>query len=184
MRALIKAAIRIIIIIMFLRLVYSLIQYVSAIFTSLKYTSPIYILGMIAVGLIGILVLYLLWRKTDWLVRILAGNIKDNELVIKTSNLDLIKVAMGILGIYLLVTSVPDLFGLLVYHIHITKVAPDLLLMPTEQALEIKQWVTTTITILVGVWLVSRLRGIEGIVKLINNVWNKGQIIDNDDDEE
>ena len=60
MRALIKAAIRIIIIIMFLRLVYSLIQYVSAIFTSLKYTSPIYILGMIAVALIGILVLYLL----------------------------------------------------------------------------------------------------------------------------
>ena len=67
----------------------------------------------IAIFLIGILIIYFMWNKLDWLVGIIAGNYNENELVIKTSNDDLIKVVFGILGIYLIVTEIPTVAGLI-----------------------------------------------------------------------
>lgn len=134
--------------------------------------------------LVGALILYILWRKTDWLVRILAGNINENELVISTSNLDLIRVTMGILGIYLLITSIPDLIGISAYHIFITNNLSDRNWFTEDKALLIERLVTTICSILIGIWLVSGLRGIKGIIKGINNFWNKAKITNDGEKEE
>jgi len=89
-------------------------------------------------------------------------------LVIKTSNLDLIKVAMRMFGIFLLITSIPELTGLSVYHIRLIHES-DLMYSPIQQATTIMNLVSNIITIVIGAWLVI---GTKGIAKAIDNVMN------------
>lgn len=167
MRSIIKAAIRIIIVIMFLKSLLGLVNNLSGVLINpalYEYRYSFYTVAIsLAIIFTGMLILYLLWRKTDWLVRIIAGNINENEVVISTSNLDLIKVAMRILGIYLLVTSVPTLIGMISYHLSLGSE------FPRQMAMILKDYVTEVITILIGAWLVL---GTKGINKVVDNVLN------------
>ena len=168
MRSIIKAAVRVIILIMFVMLLkfimYSAQSIMMAPALGIDIDLLFYTSSILGPFIIGTLVLYFLWRKTDWIVRIIAGNLNDNELVIKTSNLDLLKVAMRLFGIYLLIASIPDLFGLLTYYIRMNN---ELMYTAHVQATTLRSSVSNIITIGIGVWLVI---GTRGIAKVIDNI--------------
>lgn len=172
MRSIIKATVRVIILIMFvmlLKIVISNVQWVIMLPRLNIEQDLLYYTGIIgSLFVIGTLVLYFLWRKTDWLVRTIAGDLNDNELVIKTSNLDLLKVAMRMFGIFLLITSIPELIGLSAYHIRLIHES-DLVYSPIQQATTIMNFVSNMITIIIGAWLVI---GTRGIAKAIDNLMN------------
>jgi hypothetical protein len=124
MKTLIRAAVRIIIIVMFVMMVKMLLVNIQ--WTALNFRDgsirqiSYYQIGL-TVDQFGVYsaILALLWLRTDWIVRVIAGNIDDSELVISTSNLDLIRVSMQILGMVLLATSIPKLLGLGAYYFRI-----------------------------------------------------------------
>ena len=172
MRTLIKAAVRIIIIFMFVAVFKIVINSAQWIIRGpgINIEQNIYYF-IVTIGgqlVIYTLILCLLWWKTDWIVRIIAGNSDDNELVIKTANLDLLKVAMRIFGIFLIVTSIPDLFGLATYHMVLIPES-DLIYTPVQKANGLMNLVTTIVTMAIGAWLVI---GTRGITKVIDHVMN------------
>jgi len=177
MHTLIKAAVRLGIILMSLQL---LISFANGLASILNIFNPQYSSGfelylglaiIIGVALIGALILYILWRKSDWLVRKLAGDINENELVINTSNLDLINVVMRVIGMFLILISIPKLAGLIVYRGVLANAYTDMLLASNARAMasEIKEWITVIGTILIGLWLAL---GGAGIVQVFNKIWN------------
>ena len=173
MRSIIKAAVRVIIIIIFVSLlkhVISTLQWLITIPNNYMIPQDLpYLIGIVGGPfIIFTLILYFLWRNTDWIVRVIAGNLNDNELVIKTSNLDLVKVFMRIFGIFLIVTSIPELFGLAVYHI-VLIIPDELMYSPISRATTLMNIVTIVLTMGVGTWLVI---GTRGITKVIDNVMN------------
>jgi hypothetical protein len=116
-------------------------------------------------------ILILLWLNTDRLVKFIAGNINDRELIITSTNLDLYKVALLILGVFLLATSVPELLGLASYHLRMHFLIEQMGMAKAleVQSNELKNGVMMVAKILAGLWLVL---GTRGIVKAIDNVMN------------
>ena len=176
MRSLIRAAVRVIIIVMFVMMVKMLlvnIQWVAMNFHDESLRQILYYQIGLTVGQFGVYsaILALLWLKTDWIVRVIAGNIDDNELLITSSNLDLVRVAMQILGMVLLATSIPKLLGLGAYHFRILNLVEklDVPSSAVSQATELQSFVIIIVTFLIGLWLVL---GTRGIVKAIDSVMN------------
>ena len=176
MRSLIRAAVRIIIIVMFVMMVKMLIvniQWTAMNFHDESIRQILYYQIGLTVGQFGVYsaILALLWLKTDWIVRFIAGNIDDSEIVISTSNLDLVKVAMQILGMVLLATSIPKLLGFGAYHFRILDMVEklDVPSSAVSRATELESFVTIMVTLLIGLWLTI---GTRGIVKAIDNVMN------------
>jgi hypothetical protein len=174
MRLAIKAFIRILLIFIALQTVLHIVNYVhNMLFYHRMYPEdydlflPVIIL--VAAVLILILVIYVLWWKTDWLVRVVSGRTREKELVITTSNLDLFKVAMRILGIVLLVNAIPTLIGLIGYHFSIPQEYREFSSY-SQSAGEIKEFIIVGVKILFGVWLIV---GSKGIVKAIDKVWSR-----------
>ncbi|RPJ63891.1 MAG: hypothetical protein EHM12_01175 [Dehalococcoidia bacterium] len=165
MRTLIKAVVRIVIALMawgwFLSLVQTIFSFANFI-SHPEYGTGLgqYLFMSAALILLigGAVLLVLLWRNTDWLVGVLAGNIDEKQLVINTTNLDLITVVLRILGISLIFTALPALAGHIVNQAIITngpfQVAPDV------QARAVESMITTGGTILIGVWLLYGGKGI------------------------
>lgn len=172
MRAIIKAALRIIIIILFITLLRNVLINVQIIILGYhnEYYDNIFIDISIFIGffILSTALLYFFWRKTDWFVKILAGKTVDTELTISTSNIDLLKVAMRILGMYLIITSIPDLIGLSAYHIRLLQVK-DFVYPYTLQAEVIKDAIVGLITFGIGIWL---LLGTRRITRIIDNIGN------------
>ncbi len=171
MRFIIKAAIRIIILIMGLRLLLILFNYISSLFYDTGIFRDENIFGylgtFLGVDIAGLIVLGILWWKTDWLVKKFYGNIEDSSLVINTSNIDFITVTIQIIGIYLVVTSIPDFAGLAVYHFQMQTKFPGFDLSEF-QVQETKQWITTSVTFVIGLllassskWFVKKIQGAE-----------------------
>ena len=172
MRSIIKAAIRVTIVILFVKYLVETINRVSVLFIypfsqDLEAYPLLYM--YIAFFIVMTVILFLLWWKTDWIVKIVLGVLDENELSINTSNKDLIKVAMYILGLWLLVTSIPDLFGIFAYQIRLMEENPDLIYTAGQQAVTIRDVVSYVITIVIGAWLVL---GNKGISKVIDTVMN------------
>jgi hypothetical protein len=174
MRLAVKAFIRIMLIFVALQAVIYFIRYISSIVNYNHsylgdYDLFIDVIFLVASALIVLLVIYVFWWKTDWLVRVLVGRTREKELVISTSNLDLIKVAMRILGVVLLVNAIPELIGLVGYHFSLPAEFWD---YPSyyESARETQEFIIVGIKILFGVWLVL---GSRGIVKVIDKVWER-----------
>jgi hypothetical protein len=161
MHTLIKAAVRLVIILMSLQLLTLFANGLANIVDLL----------IIGVALVGALILYILWRKSDWLVKKLAGDINENELVINTSNLDLINVVMRVIGMFLILISIPKLAGLIAYRGVLANAYTDMLLASNARATasEIKEWITNIGTLLIGLWLAL---GGAGIVQVFNKIWN------------
>lgn len=169
MKTLIKAAIRIIITIGFIWMFISLAGILSSsasVVSQPRFShDPLsywFIILPLAILLALAAILIILWRKSDWLVAVLAGNINETELVISTTNLDLITVVLRILGICLVLTSLPALAGQLTSY----GIMKDLFPSPLDyQARMIENLVKTGGTILIGAWL---LFGGKGIVETVN----------------
>jgi hypothetical protein len=124
-----------------------------------------YLGTILGVDIAGLILLCILWWKTDWLAKLLGVNTDDNALVIKTSNVGFLTVAIQIIGIFFIITSIPDFIGLAVYHIQMRDTFPGYDLSE-YQIQETKQWVITSLTFILGLllasgskWLVKRIQG-------------------------
>jgi hypothetical protein len=132
---------------------------------SLEYNILPYILLLIGAIILAAGVLFILWKKADWLVRLVAGNINDNDLVIKTSNLDLFNVIMRAFGVFLLVSSIPALVGLIGQHIHLNQIYQNDL---TNQYTFTGQYISHGLKIIIGLFLIQ---GTERISKMMDKVY-------------
>jgi hypothetical protein len=171
MKALIKAVIRIIILVIGIQLLFAIFNEVSWFFTdnvfSDKNTLKL-IEIIIGVGIIELAVLFVMWKKTSWLVKILAGDINDNILAINTSNLALISIAIQILGIYMIVNFLPDLLGLTYNRFRMQQIYAGY--SNSELGIqEIKLWVITIAKLLIGIWLASGSKWLVKRLKGSNN---------------
>ena len=183
MRSLIKAAIRIIIILFFFQLLRQFLSAISS-FTYMSHYSgyediafPLAI--VIATGIVAIIVLVVLWIKTDWLVKVIAGDLNENELVINTSNSDLIKTALRILGLFLLITSIPELLGLASYHIRIENELSNafMSLSPEQKAHLTQEWILLIVKIIIGIWLTTGLKGGKPVADGVSRFWRTGDVL-------
>jgi hypothetical protein len=182
MKTLIKAVVRIFIIAAFLSLFNTLLNMISnSVFSSgvFKEYPWAYISGFIAVAIAAVL-LFVLWRKTDWVIRRIVGDIDDHEISINTTNLDLIRVAMFIFGIVWVVTSISGLIG---FGYFITG-APSYyenawsIVGPDERARIITGQTEPIIKFVVGMWLVF---GNRSVVAIFNRILNGSQAKDSQD---
>jgi hypothetical protein len=139
----------------------------------------------LVLSIIGIIVLSVLWWKTDWFMRILAGEISDQEPVISISKPELFDFAIRILGIYLVVRYIPLLIGLIAYRISIAIASPEeFYLYNTPLVYEIEQWVVVSFYILIGLFLASGIKGMKTIGRIIRNFWNRAILSSGDIDED
>ncbi|MBM4432986.1 MAG: hypothetical protein FJ025_03210 [Chloroflexi bacterium] len=187
MRTIIKVALRIVIILAFIQVLQFLINNVSYSLVSSRmipyedvpYPLAYSLIIFITPAAVAIAILVLLWRKTDWLVKVLAGNIDENALVINTSNSDFIKVVMRVLGIILIFISIPNLFGMIAYSASNSVFFSGLTIPPQMQSNEIERWVTVAVKLLVGLLLATgaippSANRRESIRKIVKKIWNAG----------
>ncbi len=187
MRTIIKAIVRILVLLFFIRLLGAMIANLSnfALWIRGDYASRE--LAIISVGsallimVFAILVLYFGWRKTDNIVRILAGDLNEDGLVISTSNFDLHRTLMMFLGAYLIVTSVPNLAGLSANYLFLRIQVPGYPGDKGMSASEISNLVVQTVSLLLGIWLMA---GGKTIAKIIRNIYNFGSITHNSEKEQ
>ena len=173
MRSVVKAAIRIVLIYLFLTALLPLIQFFSVVLADTSDMPGIYTYSYFVFPVVlYILILCVLWWKTNWLVRFLAGSAPDDSLVITTSNIDLFIVALRILGIFLIVNAIADLIGLISYHFSIHEIYPEFI--GTNMELDwIRELATNITTLVIG--LVLAFSG----SKLFNpfrNLWYTGSL--------
>jgi hypothetical protein len=185
MRTLIKAAVRIALALMawssFLLLAQTIISLANLFAHPAYITDPsayYFIVLPFAIFLAAALILIFLWRKTDWLVGVLAGNMNETELVINTTNLDLITVVLRIFGMCLILTSLPTLAGQLANQA-IIKSSPFMGAVEV-QARTFEGLISTGGTILIGVWL---LYGGKGIVEEVDRQVTRSKKSPTDDTE-
>jgi hypothetical protein len=181
MKTIIKAIIKIIALVFALQLLSPLVaniitvirMYNDNIYTGNGQGILIYFLAeALFIILIAALVLYFGWWKTDKIVRLIAGDLKENALVVSTSNVNLYRVILSVLGICLLVTSVPSLLGLISYHIYGAQTYSDIFRPPPDVvASEIERWVLQIVTFLIGIWLTV---GSKPIAKFFVRIWKQG----------
>jgi hypothetical protein len=175
MRTLTRAIIRIMLIVMFLSTLLTFIRYLEGILVTLPragiQATWFEFFLLIASAIISLMILSFFWWKTNWLVNVLAGRVSNHELIITTSNVDLVKVAMRILGIWLLADSLPSLVGLIGYHIALP---PQDIVDKYTHATEIKNWLFAGSKTLVGFWLVL---GTRGIYRALDKLWDKTEMV-------
>ena len=175
MKTIIKAIIKIIALVFAIKLLSPLIGSITNVIMMYKdnmYTDNgqyilIYLAEALFIIIVSALVLYFGWWKTDKIVRLIAGDLKENAIVVSTSNVDLYRVILSVLGIYLLATSVPNLLSLISYHFYYAQMYPDIGLPPDMVANEIGRWVFQIVTFLLGIWLAV---GSKPIAKFFSNI--------------
>jgi hypothetical protein len=122
MKTIIKAAIRIIILIIGIRYFFVLVSNLGSALGNYFYSddfSAMYhgqslltvIIGVTVPIIILWLVGFIFWRLSDWLVKIVSGDQNENNLIINISNSELINVTLQILGVYFIASSIPSFIG-------------------------------------------------------------------------
>ena len=185
MRSLIKAVFRVVLVFLFINLVIQVVNYISQILlnshiyatASEKFNVFPYIIGACIAFVVFSLVLLFLWRKTNGVVKFIAGDVTENELAITTTNSELYRVVMHILGIYLIVSSIPYIAGTLGYSIYYENINETV--YQSIGGMNIESLIIKGITVLLGIWLVI---GNNPIMKVINSVKNYVQPPLNDED--
>ncbi len=167
MRAILRVAIRIMLIVVFLQVLMNTFNTIARIVTrdgfsmsrSVFYTeiAP-YLIGF----LIVLLVLWVLFWKVNTIVRLLAGRMMNDQLVISVNNQGLFQLAVRMLGIYLLITTIPDLLGSLGYHITMIDYYRQFGMQADAEAWEVQSYVKSGAKILIGIGLIIGWRRISG----------------------
>jgi hypothetical protein len=158
MRGLVTAAIRIILIFVFL----STLNILGSNFYTLWFTSDLPskpdFLSSVGVLLLIFLIIFViswvLWWKAELFANYFAGSISDDELVINTNNTDLIKFVLRIVGICLIFFALPNVFGHVAYHIRYVVLYSGMSNYSIPQASEVMWWVTDAVQILIGIFLI------------------------------
>jgi len=180
MKSIIKVALRIILVVLFLQWANSSLTYINStifIFTTPAHSDSVlssFITTAVYIVL-GALVLLFLWRSTDKIVDFLAKGLNESTLVISTDNIDLIRVVTRVMGIYLIVTSIPYVFGILGGHYYWAQFYRNLGLRPLDdwQVWEIQRMIVYFVTLLFGLLLVL---GSKQIMRALRYIWNAGNV--------
>lgn len=175
MHTLVKAGVRLVIIFVSLQLLTYFANSLISILSMLQFSADLYsYLGltvMLAVTIVSALILYFAWRKSDWLVTKLAGDVEEKEIVISTNNADLTNVVLRIVGMVLILIFTPKLIGLVANRV--VAVYMPYLGSANPTPWEIQQWVTVIGTILIGIWLTISGTGIfKAFTKIGNYIKN------------
>jgi hypothetical protein len=147
---------------------------VSLSYYDYKTTFNIIFLAVVFVVLTALL--YFLWRKSDGIVKLLAGNVDEQNITITLSNTGLMSVVLRITGVVLLVSNIPRLLGTLVYYAYEGFGGNG-----SFMASEMRQWVIIGVSCLLGLWLAFGAKWFAGVLK---SIWNAGTKPPGDDDGE
>ncbi len=177
MKAVTQAAIRLVVLFMGLQLFMGLLR---SIVNLIVFRDPYYEQYgyYLAIGLSAAMfvlegfVLYVVWRKAERLARTILGDNEDGQLVIATSARDLVGVALGVMGIYLVATTIGRIFGLVAFRFRSIVLAGEGA-TPTLQPREAQDWVVAVVTLLLGAFL---MWGGRGTVNVISDIWNRGSV--------
>ena len=156
MQLLIKAVVRIILIWAFLNLVSTIPYYISN-YQYFAGDEILYISIVSGFYVLLIALLFILWLKTDFIMKLLLGKLgAQSQEIVQISSPDLYKLLLKVMGIYLIVTTIPTMSRLIYsYWYNNTQ---DITL-PNHMFVE---WLPLIVQIILGVWLII---GNEGIRK-------------------
>jgi hypothetical protein len=164
MISLIKAIVRIIVILMFIDILPVCMNNFFSIWNhrySDSYQSYYWtdLSIVISIFLISIFILFVVWLKAGSVGRLLVGKTGDNnKLVIDTSNLELFRMVLIFIGVYLLVTNISELSGLIGYHFRLMNSTSVYDITPEDQAKEMKLWIVPIVSIIIGLGLTFGLK--------------------------
>lgn len=180
MRLFIKAAFRVMLVWLLIDIVLSLISQISNLMIQTRlYPFEDYFpwvpLGFaIAASLVGVLLLWVLWMKTDRVVNLLTGKQDTGTVVISTTNFDFMQAAVRIIGLILILWGLPDLFGAISYLVGLNPAYFETYRLSTEVASGIRWLVTAAAKIILGTILVL---GWRQLVNTINKYWDKARMM-------
>jgi hypothetical protein len=166
MRSIIKSALRVFVCYIFIRVLISFVNNFFSTWNNYKsyhdYGDEQHIWLELALLIAGLLVsafiLWIFWWKAGSLTKLLAGNIEDNKLFINIVNTDLIRLALLFIGVILVISSIPDLVGLIGYHIRLTNLSQGMTLDLDVKANELKFWIVAIASIVIGLGLVFGIK--------------------------
>lgn len=170
MRTLTRAAVRIILAIMFLQTFFTALNYLVNLSRYSVQSIGLGLLLILGVSVISFIILGLLWWRTEWLVNLLAGRVSNHELIITTTNTDFFRVSLRVLGFYLLADAIPALLGMLGHHLYYSSLD---IYSDSIIAGNIRDLITIGAKILIGIGLII---GTRGISKTASNRSNKAVI--------
>jgi hypothetical protein len=181
MRAIITVGLRILIIYIFLLFLNEILKNFYVISDTINHSGgdTFTLFSLLGVCMVVILILVIAWIKAGWLSSVLASDLDDNSLVISSTNLEIFRVAMKIVGLVLLATTIPTIAGLIAYQIVLTQPDPVYSTVK-EQATLIRYWVIPVVKILIGIWLVL---GFRGTITAISKIWNTARMTNNEDED-
>lgn len=166
MRTLIKAIFRIFLIFAFIGLLRTIINNISnvLIYDALYYSQEIWLNIFVysVVFLFFLVILFILWWKTEKILKFIVGEIIDTELVITTTNSELHRTVMRFIGIFLIVSAIPTVVGILGHYLLYKDNYPL-----GFQSYDVRELIILGTTILLGIWLVV---GNKGILKVYHGI--------------
>ena len=166
MRMIIKAIVRVVIVLSAVRFLTYLASIPGGIAVESRYAAEpagpwVYAAASAVAAVLWAGVLSVLWVKTDWIVRRIAGEIPDTELAVTTSNTELYSVILRAVGAYLIATSIPGLAGMVGRSLSIAISRPAYpFAYGTDMPVQVEAWVTGMVTLVVGLVLVTGNGGI------------------------
>jgi hypothetical protein len=113
------------------------------------------LIEMAIVAIVSGVVIFFGWWKSERIARLLVGELKDEPLVISTSNKDLLRLILSVLGLYLFATTIADLGGLAVYQVQTSQSSsqPGFGFADESALVEMRHLVTTLISLAISVIL-------------------------------
>jgi hypothetical protein len=182
LRGLITAGIRIVLIFIFFQVFIEVLNFLPSIFNSSGYSSNSQYFSLkevlipICIFLVVLVILCIVWWKARRIASLLSGDKFDTQLVINTSNTELIRVVLRVFGICLICLTIPTLLGHVTYFINYqSQVSNDFPIIQANSPPFVNYFVTDGTKILIGLWLVL---GGRGIVIAIDKIWNAAHMKD------
>ncbi|MDO9334381.1 MAG: hypothetical protein Q7T57_07675 [Dehalococcoidales bacterium] len=158
MHSIIKALMRIMIIWAFLNIITYIPASIVNAFSMKEFYLDSRLTGIIYAVLLLLLliVLFFLWRKTDYIVKKLVGEVDAQEQIINISGSDLYRLLLRIMGIYMILTTIPEISRILFQYFYYQA---DVFALHNFDFI---YWVPQIVKIIIGICLVI---GNEGIRK-------------------
>ena len=172
MKVLVRVAVRIGIIFLIAR---GIILILSVISTGLNliesYASSeiiVWYIGNFIGSLIVIGLLVLAWKKTDWLVNVLAGCDATEELPFQVQSREIYGLALKFLGVWVMVNALPEFIRFLVIYINLFESTSGYdSLLPSDTAPNL---IAAGVKIIIGIWLVFGSRSISNFIDNVINI--------------
>jgi hypothetical protein len=170
-RVVIRIAIIALIIICFTSFINTLSNYLGYLsfyaMEGMEYTWRAYI-AVLVLWPIVIALLILAWKKTDWLVNVLAGSDAPEEIPFQIPVQKLYNFALKFLGVWVMVNALPEFVRFLVIYINLSVSTGGYdSLMPSET---VPNLIGAGVKIIIGIWLVFGSRGISKAIDTVTNL--------------